>query len=67
MKMNNEYCPRECEHLSITEKRQELFNMITGVKIQHRCTKYIKPLYHMLAHPDLYKCEECFKEGNKNV
>lgn len=41
--------------------------MVAGVKPQHRCTKYVKPLYHMLAHPDLYKCEECFKEGNKNV
>jgi hypothetical protein len=62
MKMTNEFCPNNCEHLSITEEKQNFIHMIAGIKPQHRCSKYIKPLYHMLAHPKLYKCEECYQE-----
>ena len=60
--MTNEFCPRNCEHLSITEEKQNFMAMIAGVKPQHRCSKYIKILHHLDAHPELYKCEECLKE-----
>ena len=62
----NEYCPRDCRYLNITEKRQDELKNLTGVNTHHKCMKYNVRLYHMLAHPDLYKCEECFKEEENN-
>jgi hypothetical protein len=57
MKMN-EFCPRDCKYLNLTEEKQ---NMLAE-PVLHKCLKYNVRLYHMLAHPELYKCEECLKE-----
>ena len=56
--MNNEFCPRNCKYLNMTEKQQTWLN----TKQHHICTKYDVRLYHLLAHPDLWKCEQCYKE-----
>ena len=55
--MCNEFCPRDCVHLSITEEEQ------TNDKTRqlHICTKYGARLYHLLAPNDLYKCEQCHR------
>lgn len=62
MWMTNEYCPMTCNYLNITEWDQNQLKNSTGETIRHMCLKYDQPLYHMLAHPNLYKCEECYKE-----
>lgn len=58
MIMNNEFCPRNCEYLSITEKMQDLLD----TPRPHVCLKYDTRLYHLLAHPDLYRCDKCYEE-----
>lgn len=63
MKMS-EFCPKNCKYLNITEEQQQKLQE-QGAHRGHYCTKYNDTLYHMLAHPDLYKCYECYKE-NKN-
>ena len=57
--MSNEFCPRDCEYLSITEKMQNLLHTTQP----HVCLKHDTRLYHLLAHPDLWKCEQCYKEN----
>ena len=59
--MNADYCQRDCEYLSLTEKMQNLLN----TSQPHVCLKYDTRLYHLLAHPDLYKCEQCYKESKE--
>jgi hypothetical protein len=56
--MSKEFCPRNCEHLNMTEKQQVWLNTTKP----HICKKYDVRLYHLLAHPDLYRCEQCYKE-----
>lgn len=64
IQMSNEYCPRDCKYLSLTEKRQRELKNLTGMDSHHFCKKYNVRLYHMLAHPDLYKCSECYRDMN---
>lgn len=65
--MNSEdFCPQDCKYLSISEEHQEIYRKINKVVLEHRCYKYDVKLYHMLAHPDLYKCEECYRDFVKN-
>lgn len=59
MKENLDFCPNNCPNLNLTEEQQ---NMLDEPKL-HFCTKYKVRLYHRLAHPNLYKCEQCFKES----
>lgn len=59
--MIKEFCPRDCEHLSVTETEQNNGKMYQP----HICTKYDVKLYHLLAHPDLYRCEQCYKEDKE--
>jgi hypothetical protein len=59
--MNNDFCPRNCPHLNMTEKQQVWLNTTKP----HICTKYDVKLYHLLAHPDLYRCEQCYKENQE--
>lgn len=54
----SEFCPRDCKYLNLTEEKQ---NMLDEPAL-HKCLKYKVRLYHMLAHPELYRCEECLKE-----
>lgn len=62
--MSNEYCPRDCKYLNITEEEQQKFkNDLPDEYRYHKCLKYDARLWHLLAHPDLYKCEECYKEA----
>jgi hypothetical protein len=61
--MNKDFCPRDCEHLSITEEQQRHQNR--GNHTPHICLKYDVRLYHLLAHPDLYRCERCYEENKK--
>lgn len=58
--MESFFCPQDCKFLNISEKTQN--NQGTR-SIRHKCLKYDKVLYHLLAQPLLYKCEECFKEN----
>lgn len=62
MKMNNEYCPTDCEYLSLKESEQASLTKKLGFIPPHICNKYDQKLYHLLAHPKLYKCKECLKE-----
>jgi hypothetical protein len=61
--MNKGFCPRDCEHLSITEEQQQLQNR--GNHTPHICLKYDTKLFHLLAHPDLYRCEKCYEENKE--
>lgn len=61
---NSEYCPQDCCYLSLTEKRQDELKNITGMTSHHFCKKYNVRLYHLSAHPFLYKCKECLKDEN---
>lgn len=61
MNMNNEFCPRDCEYLSITEAEQNKCN----THWPHICNKYDTKLYHFYAHPDLYKCDKCYEENKE--
>ena len=61
----DEFCPRDCTYLSLTEKRQRELKNLTGMDSHHFCKKYGDRLYHLEAHPDLHKCEMCLKEPNK--
>lgn len=58
----NEYCPRDCRYLSITEERQDAIKGVVKPTPHHICLKYDARLYHLSAHPDLYRCEECIKD-----
>jgi hypothetical protein len=66
MKMSNEYCPIDCEHLSLKESEQVSLTKKLGFIPPHVCNKYEQKLYHFLAHPKLYKCEECLKENSSD-
>ena len=59
--MNNKFCPRDCEYLNITEEMQN----ILGTGQSHICLKYDTKLYHLYAHPDLYRCEKCYEENKE--
>ena len=61
--MNKDFCPRDCEHLSITEEQQQQQNR--GNHVPHICLKYNVRLYHLLAHPDIYRCEKCYEENKE--
>lgn len=63
--MNDKFCPKDCPCLSLTEKRQKELKNLTGMDSHHFCKKYGDRLYHLDAHPNLYKCEACLKELNK--
>jgi hypothetical protein len=66
--MNSEdFCPQDCKYLSITEEQQKVTEKINMKTYEHRCYKYDVKLYHLLAQPNLYKCEECYKETLKNA
>lgn len=58
----SEYCKPDCEHLSITEEQQQACTK----NPPHICFKYSIRLYHMLAHPNIYKCEQCYMESALN-
>lgn len=59
-----EFCPQDCYYLSLTEKRQRELKNLTGMDSHHFCKKYGDRLYHLEAHPNLYKCKECLKNEN---
>lgn len=64
--MSDDLCPKDCKYLNVTEKRQNELMNLTGMHTKHKCLKYNQQLYHMLAYPDLYKCEECYKDSIKS-
>ena len=67
MKMSD-FCPKDCKYLNITEEQQQAIKgAIPWIYKEHRCRKYNVRLYHMLAHPDLYKCEQCYKENKNDI
>lgn len=56
----SEYCKPDCRYLNITEEQQQ-----EGTKSPpHICLKYNVRLYHLLAHPYIYKCEQCYRESS---
>lgn len=63
MKQNSEFCPMICEHLNITEQDQSELKKNTGKTTPHWCLKYDIKLYHLLAHPRIFKCNQCYQEG----
>lgn len=63
MKQCNDSCPMTCKYLNITEWGQSELKKTTGETIPHWCLKYDTKLYHLSAHPRLFKCEECYQEG----
>lgn len=64
--MTSEYCPRNCQYLNITEDQQQSLkeNLSEEFRI-HVCLKYNARLWHLLAHPDLYRCTECYKDAER--
>lgn len=60
--MSNELCPKDCEYINYTEHEQDMLDH----PVLHKCLKYNVRLFHFLAHPDLYRCEQCFKENNND-
>lgn len=66
--MNNIFCPRDCEHLSITEEQQNMFGgAIDWYNKIHICRKYNVRVFHMSRHPDLYRCAQCVKEDKNDT
>lgn len=66
--MTSEYCPRECPYLNITEENQQKFKTDLPDEFRvHICLKYNARLWHLLAHPDLYKCNECYRSEEAGV
>lgn len=65
--INSEYCSQDCVYLSLTEDRQRELKNLTGMTTHHFCNKYKVRLYHLLAHPNLYKCEQCFNNIVENL
>jgi hypothetical protein len=59
--MSKEFCSRDCKYLNITEEQQ---NML-GTSQPHICIKYDTRLYHLMAHPELYRCEKCYEEDKE--
>ncbi len=60
MKCNN------CEHLSPTEKEQNLVKRKAGIILPHICKKYDKRVFHFpYTHPNIHPCEECIKDKKK--
>lgn len=58
----SDYCPRDCKHLNITEYQQDMLKgNIPDEYRHHYCLKYGVRLWHLLAHPNLYRCEACLK------
>ena len=57
-----EFCPRDCEHLSVTEDEQTVARK-DGIHKEHWCNKYDCRLFHLTEHPMLYKCDRCKKES----
>lgn len=57
-----DFCPETCPYLSLTELRQAELKNITGINSIHKCMKYNERLYHLAAHPKLYKCAKCYHE-----
>lgn len=57
-----DFCPETCPYLSLTELRQTELKNITGINSIHKCMKYNERLYHLAAHPKLYKCTQCYHE-----
>ena len=51
----NDFCSKNCEHLSITEEEQNTVN----TKPDHICLKYNQRVKHGAYHPLLMKCVEC--------
>ena len=62
--INSKYCPQNCKWLNISEAQQNKIYELTGKKPNHFCIRYGVRLFHMLAHPGLYKCEQCL---NSNI
>lgn len=58
-KLHYQYCPQDCKYLNVSEEAQQ---KLKREKVQHKCLKYDVRLYHMLAHPKLYKCGECIND-----
>lgn len=61
--IDNTLCPKNCPHLYPNEAKQRQLFRCTNKQVNHMCTKYDVRLYHFLAHPNVYKCEECLKEN----
>jgi len=53
------YC-KECNHLSITEKDQDIYYKENGSpRPEHRCNLYEVRVVHAFHHPEILKCTEC--------
>lgn len=50
------FCPTNCHWLSLTEFEQDKQKTHRD---DHWCNRHNKRLYHLDAHPSIYKCEEC--------
>ena len=61
--MDNDFCPRDCKYLNYTEQEQNMLNE----PVVHKCLKYDVRLFHLMAQPDLYRCEQCFKESDSQA
>lgn len=67
MNIKSEFCPKDCKYLTLTELQQDnLFKAIHRI-YPHMCSKYEAKLYHMWAHPDLYRCEACLKNTEETL
>lgn len=63
----SEFCPCDCPYLNITEKQQSDIRLQTRIDTKHKCLRYNVILYHMLAHPNIYRCEQCYQDSIQKV
>lgn len=55
-----DFCPSNCQYLSITEEQQQKDFLKTGVKEEHKCKYTNEKLYHDQNHPALNVCDGCY-------
>lgn len=53
------HCHPECEHLSVTERQQDVIFASTGKKPPHFCRRYQQAVMHGKKHPMLKRLREC--------
>ena len=60
----NRFCG-ECKHLNYTEEEQRRSRTQGGYDfiVDHFCKKYMIRVTHKNQHPNIFRCDECMKEG----
>lgn len=59
----DKFCPMNCKWLNCSEAEQIRIHEDSKQMVKHICLKYEIQLLHLEAHPNLYRCTECYKEN----